>query len=59
VEAFIDECAAFPNAAHDDQLDAMAQALNRLRSGTTAVYQVAESEILLDRFLIPDHWRRG
>lgn len=27
---FIEECSAFPNAAHDDQVDAMSQALNRL-----------------------------
>jgi predicted phage terminase large subunit-like protein len=27
---FIDECSTFPNAAHDDQVDAMSQALNRL-----------------------------
>ncbi|MBP2704411.1 phage terminase large subunit [Microbispora sp. RL4-1S] len=27
---FIDEAAAFPNGAHDDQVDAMSQALNRL-----------------------------
>jgi len=30
VDAFIEECAGFPNAAHDDQVDAMSQALNRL-----------------------------
>lgn len=29
-EAFVDEHAAFPNAAHDDQVDATTQALNRL-----------------------------
>ena len=27
---FVEECCAFPNAAHDDQVDAMSQALNRL-----------------------------
>ena len=27
---FVDECSSFPNAAHDDQVDAMSQALNRL-----------------------------
>lgn len=27
---FIDECAAFPNGAHDDSVDAMTQALNRM-----------------------------
>lgn len=27
---FVDECSSFPNALHDDQVDAMSQALNRL-----------------------------
>lgn len=27
---FVEECSSFPNAAHDDQVDAMSQALNRL-----------------------------
>lgn len=30
VGEFIEECAAFPNGANDDQVDAMSQALNRL-----------------------------
>lgn len=34
---FIEECSAFPNAAHDDQVDCMSQALNRL------IYQRGES----------------
>jgi predicted phage terminase large subunit-like protein len=29
VNGFIDECASFPNAAHDDQVDSMSQALLR------------------------------
>ena len=29
VREFIEECAAFPNGAHDDQVDAMTQALLR------------------------------
>lgn len=39
VDAFIDECAVFPNGAHDDQVDAMTQALNWLdaRAQTTTV----------------------
>ena len=28
---FIDECASFPNAAHDDQVDSMSQAVLRWR----------------------------
>jgi predicted phage terminase large subunit-like protein len=30
VEALIEECAAFPNGSHDDQVDALSQALHRL-----------------------------
>src|SRR5262245_18264136 len=31
VRDFVEECAAFPAGAHDDQVDAMTQALTRLR----------------------------
>jgi predicted phage terminase large subunit-like protein len=30
IHDFVEECAAFPNGAHDDQVDAMSQALHRL-----------------------------
>lgn len=30
VQDFVEECSAFPNGAHDDEVDAMSQALNRL-----------------------------
>jgi predicted phage terminase large subunit-like protein len=30
---FVEECAAFPNGTHDDQVDAMSQALHRLMLG--------------------------
>ena len=33
VEKFIEDCAAFPNAAHDDDVDQMTQALRKLGSG--------------------------
>lgn len=36
---FVDECAAFPNGAHDDQVDAMSQCLNRL------IYHNAKSPV--------------
>jgi len=35
VKDFIEECAAFPNSAHDDQVDAMTQALLRWRMAPT------------------------
>ncbi len=35
VEGFVEECAAFPNSVHDDQVDAMTQALIRLGPGQT------------------------
>ena len=31
INDFIDEVVSFPNATHDDQVDAMSQALNRFR----------------------------
>lgn len=36
---FVDECAAFPNGRHDDQVDAMSQCLNRL------IYHSAKSPV--------------
>lgn len=36
---FVEECASFPNGKHDDQVDAMSQALNRL------IYQNAEKKL--------------
>lgn len=36
VHDFIEECAAFPTAAHDDQVDAMTQALNRIRADSAS-----------------------
>jgi predicted phage terminase large subunit-like protein len=55
VEAFIEEAAAFPCGRYDDQVDAMTQALNRLRT-TSARYWVAESRFLVDPFPIPADW---
>ena len=37
VQGFVDECAGFPNAAHDDQVDAFSQALVRLASSAIAL----------------------
>lgn len=35
---FIEECAAFPNGAHDDQVDAMSQALIRMAAPVARAY---------------------
>lgn len=37
VEGFIDECAAFPNGTHDDQVDALSQALQHLLIGSSTI----------------------
>jgi predicted phage terminase large subunit-like protein len=55
---FIDECAAFPNGRHDDQVDAMTQALNWLRNRICR-FSVPESQITIDEMEIPDAWPRG
>ena len=35
VRRLVDECAAFPNSAHDDQVDALSQALLRLAGASS------------------------
>jgi predicted phage terminase large subunit-like protein len=40
VDSFIEEAAAFPNARHDDQVDAGTQALNRLYVEPASVYSL-------------------
>ena len=37
VQSFVEECAAFPNVAHDDQVDAFSQAMTRLGTGATTL----------------------
>jgi predicted phage terminase large subunit-like protein len=56
VQDLIEECAAFPCAAHDDQVDALTQALNRLHGVSRRIYTVQESEIAVDPIPIPAHW---
>lgn len=43
IHDFIEECAAFPNAANDDQVDAMTQALSRLYSRATSIPKVTST----------------
>jgi predicted phage terminase large subunit-like protein len=40
VDQFVEECAVFPNGTHDDQVDAMSQALNRMRAAEVGVTNV-------------------
>jgi predicted phage terminase large subunit-like protein len=54
----IEEAAAFPHGRNDDQVDAMTQALNRLRN-TGASYVVPESQITANPFAIPEKWPRA
>jgi predicted phage terminase large subunit-like protein len=48
VGGFIEEAAGFPTAAHDDQVDAMTQALNRLVLQPLLAGQIVEAEDLDD-----------
>jgi predicted phage terminase large subunit-like protein len=50
---FLDELAAFPNAAHDDQVDSVTQALNylRLNSGGAGIQFVRQPRRWPDREL--------
>jgi Terminase RNaseH-like domain len=59
VEGLIEECTSFPNAAHDDQVDALTQALNQLRGASTMIYTIPEPVITVEPIEIPVHWPRG
>lgn len=64
VEGLIEEAAAFPNGAHDDRVDALTQALNRLflRGGTgSAFLNAMKARAEKDGITIPQHsrnWRQ-
>ena len=59
VEGLMEECAGFPYAAHDDQVDALTQALNRLYRLNSAIYTTPESDFAVDPCEIPPHWPRA
>lgn len=48
VDEFIEECAGFPTAAHDDQVDAFSQALNRILLSPYVPDEVFEPDELAD-----------
>jgi len=58
VKDLIEETAIFPHGRHDDQVDAMTQALNRLRR-SGGIFQVPESELVVEAFVPPSHWPRA
>jgi predicted phage terminase large subunit-like protein len=53
IGGFIDECAAFPNGAYDDQVDAMSQALVRLGTHRNLEFEPIDTEALYCR----SYWR--
>jgi predicted phage terminase large subunit-like protein len=58
VEPLIEECSGFPFATHDDQVDALTQALHRLHGLSRAIFTVPEPEIAIEPREIPSHWPR-
>jgi predicted phage terminase large subunit-like protein len=46
VQALIEECATFPNAAHDDQVDALSQALRALSGAGPGVRRKSTGKTL-------------
>ena len=53
---FIDECAAFPHGAYDDQVDAMTQALLRLSTRCSSFDGSVFAQIN-ERLCRPSYWR--
>jgi hypothetical protein len=58
VEGLIEETATFPYGRHDDQVDALTQALNRLGQ-SCGIFRIPESQIVVDPFPISRAWPRG
>jgi predicted phage terminase large subunit-like protein len=56
IGSFIDECAAFPHGAYDDQVDAMTQALLRLSTKRSALDWSGLDKIN-DELYEPSYWR--
>lgn len=57
VEELVEECKGFPNAAHDDTVDAMSQALNRLLLMPLLVEDTIDGGDLIDD--MPDYLTAG
>lgn len=53
VRDFIEECAAFPNGSHDDQVDAYTQAILRMRRGETEIRRPTGSRAEAQRGMTP------
>jgi len=49
VKALVDECASFPNAAHDDQVDALSQALLRMAAPAGGELRTGKSQRAVER----------
>jgi predicted phage terminase large subunit-like protein len=58
VDAFLDECAAFPNASHDDQVDQMTQVLLRWQTHS-GIFHTSEQAVVCQPINIPASWKRG
>lgn len=54
---FVDECASFPNGAHDDQVDCMSQSLNRLIYNKATRKAVEKVDFLSKNF--PKYKKKG
>lgn len=46
-DGLFEECAAFPNAAHDDMMDAWSQAVRRFGASTSGIVDYYREEALL------------
>ena len=58
VDAFLDECAAFPNASHDDQVDQMTQMLLRWQTHS-GIFHTSEQSVVTQPIIVASNWKRG
>ena len=58
VDAFLDQCAAFPNASHDDMVDMLSQMLLRWQTHS-GIFHTSEQSVVCQPITIPQTWKRG
>lgn len=58
VDAYLDECASFPNGSHDDWVDQMSQMLLRWQTHS-GVFHISEEKVICQPITIPPTWKRG
>ena len=58
VDAFVEQCASFPNGAHDDYVDMLSMMLLRWQTHS-GIFHVSEQSVVCQPIGIPQSWKRS